>query len=97
MKHCAKCGQQLKSFNFFTTTAYGEDRCEFCFDDYLMTDRGKVEYIIGIAEGELDLNDYDADFLGHAATCWNKYKDELNLSLRFIKEVEDEAKQLGIL
>lgn len=94
MLYCAKCGKELRSF---VETAYGENRCELCFDDYLMTDKGKVEYFIGLAMGELDMKDYDEDFLGHISVCWNKYKDELNLSIRLIKEIEEKAKCLGLL
>ena len=94
MERCVKCGKELKSF---VETAYGEKRCEICYDDYLMTDRGKVEYIIGLTTGELRMEEYDADFIGHAATFWTKYKEEFNLPLRFIKEIEAKAKQLGIL
>lgn len=91
---CAKCGKELKDFN---QTAYGEARCDLCFDDHLMTDKGKVEYLICITMGDANIEDYDADFLGHVAACWNKYRDELNLTLRFIYEVEEKAKALGIL
>jgi hypothetical protein len=94
MERCAKCGKVLRSFS---RTAYGENRCLDCFDDYLMTDKGKVEYLIGIVEGELDLKDYDADFLGLVAVCWNKYKEKLNLSIPKIIEIETKAEQLGIL
>lgn len=97
MKHCAKCGKDLSKETSFVETAYGETRCEYCYDDYLMTDRGKVEYLIGITMGELDINDYDADFLGHVSVCWNKYKGELAISQRLIKEVEEKARALGIL
>jgi hypothetical protein len=97
MLRCEKCGKDLSKEVSFIETAFGETRCEFCYDDYLMTDRGKVEYLIGLAMGELDLKDYDADFLGHVAACWNEYKSELDVSQRLIKEVEEKAKQLGIL
>ena len=92
MERCAKCGKELRTFS---ETAYGEKRCLDCFDDYLMTDRGKVEYIIGLVNGELDIKDYDADFLGHAAVCWRKYYWDLPYELRSMVEVS--AKQLGIL
>ncbi len=94
MKTCKKCGKPLGSY---TTTAYGEDRCELCFEDYLMTDRGKVEYLLGLTTGELDIKDYDADFLGHVAVCWMKYRSDLNMTLQGIRETEEKAKQLGIL
>lgn len=94
MERCAKCGKVLRTFS---RTAYGENRCPECFDDYLMTDRGKVEYLIGITSGELDIEDYDADFLGHVAVCWNKYKEKLNISIQQVIAIEEKAEQLGIL
>ena len=92
MERCAACGKELKSFS---ETAYGTKLCVDCWDDYLMTDRGKVEYIIGIVTGELDLKDFDADFLGHASVCWREYYWDLPYELRSTVEVK--AKQLGIL
>ena len=94
MERCAKCGKKLRTFS---RTAYGENRCLDCWDDYLMTDKGKVEYLIGICTGELDLNDYDADFLGHVAVCWNKYKEQLNISIQQVIAVEEKAERMGIL
>lgn len=95
MSICAKCGKPLGTY---CTTAYGEIRCEDCFDDYLMTDKGKVEYFIGLCTGELDINDYDADFLGHVSVCWQKYRASiLPLTLGDIERLELKAKMLGIL
>ena len=94
MERCAKCGKELRTFS---RTAYGENRCLDCFDDYLMTDKGKVEYLIGIVKGELDIKDYDADFLGYVAVCWNKYKEQLNISVQEIITLEEQAEVLGIL
>ena len=94
MERCAKCGKVLRTFS---RTAYGENRCLDCWDDYLMTDKGKVEYLIGLTAGELDLNDYDADFLGHVAVCWNKYKEQLNISIQQVIAIEEKAECMGIL
>lgn len=95
MERCAKCGKVLRTFS---ETAYGEKRCLDCWDDYLMTDRGKVEYLIGICTAELDIADYDADFLGHVSVCWKKYKDEINtMTTGEIRLIENQAKALGIL
>ena len=91
---CVKCGKPLGSF---ITTAYGENRCEDCYDDYLMTDKGKVEYFIGLFTGELDMKDYDADFLGHVSVCWTKYRAQLDLTLAEVRLLENQAKALGIL
>lgn len=94
MKRCAKCGKETGTI---LTTVYGEDRCELCYDDYLMTDKGKVEYFVGIITGDLSIEDYDADFLGHVVTCWKKYRDELILSIKTIRLIEIEAAKLGLL
>lgn len=91
---CVKCGKPLGTF---ITTAYGENRCENCYDDYLMTDKGKVEYFIGLCTGELDMKDYDADFLGHVSVCWTKCRDQLDLTLAEIRLLENQANALGIL
>ena len=94
MERCAKCGKELKTFS---ETAYGEKRCPDCFDDHLMTDKGKVEYLIGLCTGELEMKDYDADFLGHVAVCWCKYRDELDLTLSQLFKIEEKARALGLL
>jgi DNA-directed RNA polymerase subunit RPC12/RpoP len=94
MIHCSKCWKEIE--NIFIT-AYGEARCEDCYDDYLMTDKGKVEYFIGIVTGELPISDYDADFLGHVSVCWRKYRDELPMSNKDIAQLEIQAICLGLL
>ena len=91
---CDKCGK-LVGEHF--RTSYGEKRCETCYDDHLMTDKGKVEYFIGIVEGELPIEDYDADFLGHVSACWQKYRWDLILSARDLRDIEDNAKLMGLL
>lgn len=94
MFKCAKCGKPIGTY---ITTAYGEVRCEDCYDDYLMTDKGKVEYFIGIVTGELPMSDYDADFLGHVSVCWKKYRSMLSISMAEVVLIEAKAYQLGLL
>jgi hypothetical protein len=62
-----------------------------------MTDKGKVEYLLGIVRGEFPMDYYDADFLGYVAVCWRKYRDEFNLTLRDLYEIEAKAEELGLL
>lgn len=95
MEYCAKCGKPLEG-EFFKT-AYGEERCTDCYDDYLMTDKGKVEYLIGIVREDFPMYDFDADFLGHVVVCWKKYKDQLNMKLPEINRIEAKARVLGLL
>ena len=91
---CDKCGKPLGEH---FRTSYGENRCPDCYDDHLMTDRGKVEYFIGIVEGELPINDYDADFLGHVSACWKRYRWDLTLNPSDLRDLEDKATQMGLL
>ena len=94
MKQCEKCGKYVdESFK----TAYGEIRCPDCYDDYLLTDKGKVEYLIGIVRGDYPMDYYDADFLGLVAVCWNTYKDKLALTVKEINDIEIKAMMLGLL
>ena len=94
MKFCDKCGKPLiEGFH----TAYGGYRCEDCWDDYLMTDYGKVEYFIGICRGEYPMSDFDADFLGWVVFCWKSYRSDLNLYLSEIHQLEAKARAIGLL
>lgn len=96
MERCVKCSKAVCSVNMLIT-AYGEIRCEDCWDDYLMTDKGKVEYFIGIIRGDYPMDYFDADFLGHVVVCWKKYRDELNLTVKEIRELEAKAELIGLL
>ena len=94
MSCCSKCG---KSEVELFTTSYGDVRCEDCWDDHLMTDKGKVEYLISICNGEAPMSDYDADFLCCVNYCWYKYRADLNLTLAQINDIESKAKEIGLL
>lgn len=94
MIRCAKCGKEIHVAH---TTAYGELLCAECHDDYLMTDEGKVEYLFSIAVGECPASDYDADFLGHVAECWKKYRDRFAMSESELRLVEATAISMGLL
>ena len=94
MERCEKCGKETYDI---ITSVYGEKRCEDCWDDYLMTDKGKVEYFVGLCLDELDIKDYDADFLGWLGVCWKKYRDELDKTLAEVKLIENKAVSIGLL
>lgn len=91
---CEKCA---KKTNDTLVNVFSEELCEDCWDDYLMTDRGKVEYFVGIVKEELPIEDYDADFLGHVSACWKEYKNQLNHSSSDMAYYEEKAKELGLL
>lgn len=91
---CEQCGKQTSDT---LVNIFSEELCEDCWDNYLMTERGKLEYFVGLAKEELPLEDYDADFILHCSEMWKKHKNLLNWSLQDIERVEAFAKELGIL
>lgn len=94
MKHCIKCNRKVDDL---FKSLYGETMCEYCWDDYLMTDRGKVEYFVGLCNKDYPMSDFDADFVGHVAVCWVEHKHELKLDASEIEAIEAKAKALGIM
>jgi hypothetical protein len=94
MKHCIKCNRKVDDL---FESLYGETMCEYCWDDYLMTDRGKVEYFVGICREDYPMSDFDADFLGWASACWKRYRDELDITIAEINKLEAKARELGLL
>lgn len=94
MKHCIKCDRKVPDL---FTSLYGETMCEFCWDEYLMTDKGKVEYLVGIVRGDYPMEYYDADFLGHVVVCWNKYRCELKITNGELMHIEEKAREIGLL
>ena len=91
---CDKC---LRSVETRLLNVYGTLLCEDCWDDYLFTDEGKVEYIIGITRGDYPIEYFDADFLGMCATQWYKNKDQFDISDDEIARIEDLAKLIDLL
>ena len=88
---CSKIGNDIKQ------TAYGDFLCEDCWDEYIDSDRGKIEYFINILMGEENQDSYDADFLGEAAASWSKYKHLLGISEKLLAEFDEIAFFLGLL
>jgi hypothetical protein len=54
---------------------YGELLCEDCWDEYICTPRGKVEYLIGINNGDYSASEFDDEFLKELAKTWDEYKE----------------------
>jgi hypothetical protein len=71
--------------------------CPDCYDDYLFTDEGKVEYVIGIVRGDYPMDYFDADFLGEIGVQWNKHKKFFSLAPEVIADIEKRAKLIGLL
>ena len=91
---CDKC---LRSTETRLLTAYGALLCEDCWDDYLFSDEGKVEYIIGLTRGDYPIEYFDADFLGHCAVQWHKNKNQFDFADEEIAHIEQLANLLGLL
>lgn len=92
---CVNCDKTLGR-DFFKT-AYGDFLCEDCWDDYICTQAGKLEYLIGICRGEYPASDFDADFLGEVAVSWMINYNKLDLTPQERSEIEEEARRLGLL
>lgn len=94
MDYCIECGFQSEDT---FRTVYGEVLCEDCWDDYLCSKRGKVEYFVGICSGELPVEEFDADFLGSVAKSYMINHDKLELTREQKAALEERAIELGLL
>jgi hypothetical protein len=92
---CANCDKTLGG-DFFKT-AYGDWLCEDCWDDYICSEAGRLEYLIGICSGDLPIEEFDADFLGEVAVSWKEHSQMLDLTPKEHLELEEKARELGIL
>lgn len=92
---CANCGIKLGGDSF--KTAYGDWLCEDCWDDYICSDVGRLEYLIGICYGELPVDEFDADFLYEVVKSYRINYEKLDLTAEQITELEQKAMELGIL
>lgn len=94
MGYCANCDTHHKEL---LKTAYGDYLCVDCWDDYICTDAGRLEYLIGICRGDYPASDFDSDFLGEVAVSWMKNKNTLDLTPIERAELEEKARELGLL
>ena len=94
MGYCANCDSHNKEL---LKTAYGDYLCEDCWDEYICTDAGKVEYLIGICNLEYQPSEFDADFLCDVAQSWRTNASMLNLTPEQRFELEERARIFGII
>ena len=92
---CANCDKTLGGDYF--KTAYGDFLCEDCWDDYICSDVGRLEYLIGICSGDLPVEEFDADFLYEVVKSWKINYSMLNLTPQERFEIEEKARELGLL
>ena len=91
---CTKCDKMNSEL---LKTAYGLYLCEDCWDDYICTDMGRLEYLIGICDGDYPVEEFDADFLIEVAESWKKFHNATELTPQQCLVMEAKARELGIL
>jgi hypothetical protein len=91
---CVNCD---KTSGEFIKTAYGDWLCEDCWDDYICTEAGMLEYLIGICHEDYPVTDFDAEFLGEVAKSWSLNYSMLDLTPIERLAIEEKARELGIL
>ena len=91
---CANCEENKVEL---LKTAYGDFICEDCWDDYICTEAGKLEYLLGICRGDYPVDDFDAEFLGEVAVSWMTHYHMLDLTPSERVEIETKARELGLL
>jgi hypothetical protein len=74
MIHCSKCNKVLGEY---LLSAYGDTVCEACWDKYIMTDEGKLEFLLGICLGDYPAADFDDEFLLEVVASWNANKERV--------------------
>jgi hypothetical protein len=94
MSYCANCGFRHEDL---LKTAYGDFLCEDCWDDYICTDAGRLEYFIGFCREDYHPDEFDADFVYEAVKSYQINYDKLDLTAEQLTELENKAKELGIL
>ena len=78
-------------------TAYGDWLCEDCWDDYICTEAGMLEYFIGFCREDYHPDEFDADFVGEVVRSYQINYDKLELTEEQLTEIEQKAMALGIL
>jgi hypothetical protein len=92
---CANCDKTLGGDSF--KTAYGDWLCEDCWDEYILTEAGLLEYLIGICYGDYPMSDFDADFLGRVIMSWIHNSNNLDLTVEQREEIFLKARELKLL
>lgn len=92
--NCANCD---KTRGEFLRTAYGDYLCEDCWDEYINTEVGRLEYFIGICNGDYPASEFDADFLYEVVKSWMLHYSKLEFTPQQRFDLEEKARKLGLL
>jgi hypothetical protein len=93
--YCANCYRS--DSELLLKTSYGDWLCEDCWDDYICTEAGMLEYFIGFCREDYHPDEFDADFVGEAVRSYQINYNKLELTEEQRLELEEKAKELGIL
>lgn len=74
MIHCDKCNKVIGEY---LLSAYGDAICEDCWDEYICTKEGRVEYLLGICRGDYPAMEFDDEFLLEVVKSWNENKNRI--------------------
>ena len=96
MNCCTNCYRPEDECELLKTT-YGDMLCEDCWDDYICSDAGKLEYFIGFCREDYHPDEFDADFVYDAVKSYRINYDQLELTDKQRLELEEKAKELGLL
>ena len=91
---CSDCG---KTKGEFIKTAYGDYLCEDCWDEYICTKTGMLEYFIGFCREDYHPDEFDADFVGEVIKSWKTNCGMLELTPQERLKIEEKARELGLL
>lgn len=91
---CANCD---KNTGELIKTAYGDWLCEDCWDEYICTDTGRLEYFIGFCREDYHPDEFDADFVGEVIKSWKLNYNMLDLTPQRRFEIEEKARELGLI
>lgn len=77
--------------------AYGMYLCADCWNDYLTTLNGQVEYVIGLASGEYKIAAFSEKDRKFIVEAWNMFKDKLGKTEEELLLIEEAAKATGLV
>ena len=94
MSYCAECGFRHEEL---LRTAYGDLLCEDCWDDYICSDAGKLEYFIGFCREDYHPDEFDADFVYDTVKSWLQNRQDLDFTPQERFKLEEKARELKLL